>query len=500
MEFSLAEQPWIPVLTDTGMDQRSLLTVLNGDVRDLATGDILEDAAVLRLLVAIVIAASDQKMTAQQWISAHRDRFDLFCPEHPFGQNPDMARFIGIDGAARPIVDASYALAGSGSTAVNQFHTLSGVTFSPAAAARLLLMRQAFSVGGIQQFTEAIIYETVTDTRPGKQGKTRSQAAGSATYGKAPLSAKTAVCTNRAFVWIDAGRLEETVAINARAAAGKPVGTFHFGWPDPLTPPPVAGRPTGVLDALTWPSRSIYLVPGDPVREIMVCDGLRWPDPKDPQYPPEREAELIPHAVFEHKTAKAPATIQGVHVERVPWRQLMAGLASEQPAGAILSLAVDSAADLPAAARVRIAGLGSYQARIDGPVTGSFPVPAPGVDIGALAELVSQTFVQHGSYFGSLAHASGLTDRTQSARLTGRLSGYAALPAQLELLATDYARGRSTLEETRQRVAVLVESANGAALDQFRISHPAAAGKVAGRKASPPPQPAKTGKKSRKDS
>lgn len=497
MEFSLAEQPWIPVLTNKGMDERSLLTVLDSDVRDLASGDVLEDAAILRLLVAIVIAAADQKMTAQQWISDHRDRFDLFCTQHPFGQNPDMARFIGTEGAARPIIDASYALAGSGSTAVNQFHTLSGITFSPAAAARLLLMRQAFSVGGIQQFTEAIIYETVPDTRPGKQGKTRSQAAGSAAYGKGPLSAKTAVCTNRAFVWIDAGRLEETVAVNARVCAGKPVGTFHFGWPDPATPPPIAGRPTGVLDALTWPSRSIYLVPGDPVEEIMVCDGVRWPDPKDPQYPPEREAELVPHAVFERKTAKAPATIQGVHVERVPWRQLMVGLASEQPADSVLAAAINTAADLPAGARVRIAGLGSYQARIDGPVAGSFPVPVPGVDMGALVDLISQAFVQHGSYFGSLAHASGLTDRTQSARLTGRLSGYAGLPAQLEQLAIDYACGRSTVEEASQRVAVLVDAANGAALDQFRVSHPAAAGKVAGRKASPPP-PAKTGTTSRK--
>lgn len=495
MNFSLVTQPWIPVLTDTGMDMRSLSNVLDSDVRDLAGGDVLEDAAILRLLIAVAIAAAAEETSVHQWLDSHADRFDLFSPDRPFGQNPDMARFVEIEGATRPLVDASYALAGSGSTTVNQFHTLSGISFTPAEAARLLLMRQAFSVGGIQQFTEGVIYQEVPDTRPGKEGKTRRQAAGSAAYGKGPLSAKTAVCTNRAFVWIDTGRLEDTVAFNAQLTAGAPAGTFHFGWPDPATPPPIKGRPSGVLDALTWPSRSIYLLPGDHVEHIMVCDGLRWPEPKDPQYPPEREAELIPHAVFERKTAKAPATIQGVHVERVPWRQLLVGLAAEQPAGSVLAAAADRA-KVPAGSRVRMAGLGSYQARIDGPVAGSFPVPVPGVDIGALAALVSEAFVAHGSYFGSLAYAAGLTDRSQSGQLTARLSSYSALPAQLEAVAAEYVRGHIPLEETKERINALVAAANTAALNQFRINHPIAAGKVAARKnAVPQPETGKTARK-----
>lgn len=453
MRYDLTTEAWISVLTDTGMDDRSLTTIFDDDVLAVVTGDPLEDAAIVRLLLAIRIAAGPGG-SPRQWVSDHAERFDLFSPTQPFGQNPDMARLVGMDRVTRPLSAQSYALAGNGSTAVNQFHTLSGVTFTAAAAARLLLMRQAFSVGGIQQFPAAA-------------------------YGKAPISAKTAVCTGRAFVWIDTGRLASTLDINAEAAYPQPRGTFHFGWPDPATAPPVAGNPGGVLDALTWPSRSIYLLPADPVAEVMICDGLRWPEASTPGYGAEREAELFPYAVFERKTKKAPLTIQGVHVERVPWRQLLAGLAAEQPAGSVLAVAKTRPA---AGAVVRIAGLGSFQARIDGPVTGSFPVPAPGVDVAGLAELVGEAFVSHGSYFGALANAAGFTDRQQSAALAGRLSQYVSLPAQLEPVAVAAAQGALTLEQARERVAAIVAAANRRALDQFRLVHVDAAARVDARK------------------
>lgn len=454
MQYSLTNQPWIPVLTDTGMDDRSLTTVFSDDVLAIATGDPLEDAAIFRLLLAIQIASGGNP---DRWLGDHADRFDLFSHTHPFGQNPDMARLINIDRITRPLSAQSYTLAGNGSTTVNQFHTLSGVTYSPAAAARLLLMRQAFSVGGIQQFPAAA-------------------------YGKAPISAKTAVCTNRAFVWIDTGRLSSTLDINADLVAAQPKGTFHFGWPDPQTPPPIAGTPGGVLDALTWNARSIYLVPSDPVIDIMICDGLRWPESTTPGYDPQREAELIPHAVFERKTAKAPLTIQGVHTERIPWRQLLTGLATEQPEGSVLAAARANPQSLPHGSLVRITGLGSYQARIDGPVTGAFPVPATGVDMPALAELLGEAFTSHGSYFGSLAHAAGLTDRHQSAALTQRISQYTALPARLEPVATAAARAEITLDQAREQVTAIVADANRRALDQFRLVHVDAAGRVDARK------------------
>lgn len=188
MEFSLAERDWIPVLTDAGMSQRNLHTVFTADVVDLASGDTLEDAAILRLLIAIAIAAHAENLDPREWVASRADRFDLFSRSRPFGQNPDMARFVTAERSTRPLAAQSYVLAGNGSTAVNQFHTLSGVTFTPAAAARLLLMRQAFSVGGIQQWPASA-------------------------YGKEPCSAKTAVCTNRAFVWVDTGRLAHTIDV-----------------------------------------------------------------------------------------------------------------------------------------------------------------------------------------------------------------------------------------------------------------------------------------------
>ena len=161
---------------------------------------------------------------------------------------------------------------------------------------------------------------------------------------------------------------------------------------------------------------------------------------------------------------------------------------------------VTAGADLPDTAVFRIAGLGSFQARIDGPVAGSFPVPAPGVDIAAVSSLIDEAFVNHGSYFGSLSSAAGLTDRRQAAGLVGRLSQYSALPGQLEPIAAAAARGHYPLEEARRRVAAVVERANGSALRQFAPTHVVAAGRVAARKASTlPPQPV-AAKKSRKDS
>ncbi|MCT7372657.1 hypothetical protein A7R75_27005 [Mycolicibacterium llatzerense] len=470
MRYDLTAEPWIPVLTDTGMNQRSLTTIFDDDVLAIVTGDPLEDAAILRLLLAIRIAAGPG--APQSWVREHAERFDLFSETQPFGQNPDMARLVAVDRATRPLAAQSYTLAGNGSTAVNRFHTLSGITFSPAAAARLLLMRQAFSVGGIQQFPAAA-------------------------YGKAPISAKTAVCTNRAFVWIDTGRLSSTLQVNADLAASYPRGTFHFGWPDPSTPPPIAGNPGGVLDALTWPSRSVYLLPADPVEQIMICDGVRWPEAAT-GYGPERDAEFFAHAVFERKTKKAPLTIQGVHTERVPWRQLLTGLAAEQPAGSVLAVAQSNPASLPPGSMVRIAGLGSYQARIDGPVTGAFPVPAAGVEVGGLVALLNEAFTSHGSYFGSLIHAAGLSDRQQSAAAAGRLSQYVALPSQLEPVATAVARAELTLEQARELVTVIVAAANRRALDQFRLVHVDAAGRVDARKSSMSLAGSATGRKDAK--
>lgn len=468
MRYPLTDQPWIPVLTDTGMDHRGLASVFESDVLTVASGDPLEDAAIVRLLLAIRIAAAAQELTPHRWVSEHADRFDLFSPTHPFGQNPDMARLVGLDRVTRPLSAQSYTLAGNGSTAVNQFHTLSGVTYTPAAAARLMLMRQAFSVGGIQQFPAIA-------------------------YGKGPISAKAAVCTNRAFTWIDTGRLATTLDANAELVAGRPLGTFHFGWPDPQTPPPIAGNPSGVLDALTWPARSIYLLPADPVAEIAICDGLRWPETGTPGYSPQREADLIPHAVFERKTKKAPFTIQGVHTERTPWRQLLTALASEQPHGSVLAAA--RTADLPPGSVVRIAGLGSYQARIDGAVTGAFPTPTAGVDLAGLSALISEAFISHGSYFGSLAHAAGLTDRQQSAAMTGRLSQYLALPGQLEPIAAAAVRAEITLEQARDRITAIVTAANRRALDQFRLVHVDAAGRVDARKSAMSLTGTRTGRK-----
>src|ERR1700712_411187 len=154
-EFSLVSEPWLPVLTTSGMRTCGLVGVFNPDVIAIATGDDLEDTALTRLLLAIHIAATDSGLAPQEWIDAQRSRFDLFDVHRPFWQNPGMARFAELPGAVRPLVSASYRHAGRGSTAVNVWHNESGLVFDSAAAARLLVVRQQFSVGGKQPFTTA---------------------------------------------------------------------------------------------------------------------------------------------------------------------------------------------------------------------------------------------------------------------------------------------------------------------------------------------------------
>lgn len=446
MGFSLVSDPWIPVLTDAGMETRGLADAFAPDVITVACGDDLEDTALVRLLLAIQIAAHRAGSPPATWLRDQRDRFELFDPEFPFWQNPDMARFAEHAGAVRPLIAASYRHTGTKSAAVNLWHSASGITYTPAEAARLLVVRQQFSVGGIQSFTASA-------------------------YGKAPMSAKTSVATNRPLLWLDTGRLAVSLAATAALAAHHSAGTFWFSWPAESRPADTA-TPTGILDGLTWPSRSILLCEHTPeaVGAIMICDGLRWPE-----LDPATELSLVPHTIYARKKAADPYTPQGVHPSRVIWRQLATMCADpDNPTAAWQSLAS------AAGGWWRLGGLGSYQAGISGPLSGAFPVP---VDPPALASFLNDITTAHqriASVVGSLNRGISAVDGYAPAIPT-----HTGLTARCAPIAVQLALGQLTLDAATQALSAAVDVTLARTHGALARVRPLIAGRTAARNTHP---------------
>ncbi|MBM4574947.1 type I-E CRISPR-associated protein Cse1/CasA [Rhodococcus hoagii] len=326
--MDLLTEPWIDVFTVEGPATLSLLELARnrGEILDVASGDPLEDAAILRMLFAADIV-SDGDLPG--WLSSTAGQWELFSQDAPFWQNPQLREHVG-ERTVSPAATLPYRFAGNGSVLLDHHHNESHVRLSPAAAARALMMRQQFSVGGIQPFPETI-------------------------FGL--KSAKAAVAAPRPFTWIDAGNLAETLAANRRPG---PVGAFHHSWPGgkPGEQPSQGGQ----ADALTWQSRSMLLTTDSDghVTGLSVTEGLRYGDDTDPN--------ILPHTTFTQKKKTDPYTAWDVHADRPAWRQLLTAYATTDAPGVL-------AAQLPPGTRMRLAGLASFQSRIDGPITGSLPVP-----------------------------------------------------------------------------------------------------------------------------
>jgi hypothetical protein len=446
--FSLVTEPWIPILTASGMRTGGLVRAFDSDVLSIATGDDLEDVALTRLLLAIVIAANDVDRSPRQWLGMHREHFNLFDPQRPFWQNADMARFVAIPGAVRPLLSASYRHAGRGSTAVNRWHDESGLVFDSAAAARLLVVRQQFSVGGKQPFI-------------------------SSAYGPAVISAKASVATNRPFLWLDDGRLTSSLTATAALGGAYPAGRFWFTWPENTTPATV-GNPSGVLDGLTWPSRSILITRGHDSFEpgIMVCEGLRWPETDAVS---ASEAMLIPHTIYARPQKTEHYVPQRVHPDRPAWHQL-AVMCTDPDYPRAIPTGINSPAGTWQ--RWRLGGLGAYQAAISGAVTAAFPVP---VDPSGLAEVLAdmtRAYQEIGSVTAELANAICRFPGYRSA-----IPSHTGLRMEFEEIAADVASGHMSAAEGSRLVAFAAERITDSAYLSVGRIRPMAAARVAARQA-----------------
>lgn len=342
--FNLIDEPWIRVRTLAGtVEEWSLRTTLAkaSEVRGLAGEIPTQDAALLRLLLAIILGATRPRYprtdrenlalfedwwssgtlpmtTLDPYLEKVRDRFDLVHPEAPFYQVAGLSTATGEhSGLAKLIADVP--------DRIPFFSTRSGAgvaSLSLPEAARWLVHCQAFDPAGIK--TGAL-----GDNRV-KQGKGYSlwDPAWAGTLG---------------LIVLERDSLFETLLLNLPLMMTGPTDLPVWERP-PLGPgiDPSHPLPIGPTDCFTWPSRRLRLfIESDQVRDCQVSNGDKL-SPQDLHH-------VEPMSAW--KSTKADARVETSH--RIPvrheadqriWQGLApllttASVAGEAPAHSITWLA-----------------------------------------------------------------------------------------------------------------------------------------------------------------
>jgi len=265
--FNLVDQPWVPVLLN---DRR---TQVDLGLRDCLAraheiwccfGDNpAETAAIHRLLLAVLYQVYQRgprdadawkamwtlgRFTPQYidaYLGAWIRRFDLFDPERPFAQDPNLV--------GREITIAKLQLgraAGNMATLFDWSMDNRPDPIPPAKAARALLSAQAFSTAQIGGFTDA-------------------------------------PCARGVIFFAEGDTLFETLMLNLfpPIPAGATDDRPSWEMDDPFLPDRQA--PLGIVDRYTWLSRRIVLLPEidqgqTVVRRMMWAPGLSIVDDSDP--------------------------------------------------------------------------------------------------------------------------------------------------------------------------------------------------------------------------
>ncbi|HEV7377859.1 MAG TPA: type I-E CRISPR-associated protein Cse1/CasA [Pyrinomonadaceae bacterium] len=267
--FNLPGERWIPcVLHDGQQEDLSLLDALTRapEVREVFDESPLVTVALHRLLLAVLHRNfgpanfkawqslwragkwDTEKLIAyfQQW----RDSFDLFDNERPFYQVQMMN-----DAEHHPAVLLKQeAATGNNATLFDHSFSDAPTPLSPAEAARYLVARQAFSIGG--------------------------------GVGK-PFNLCGATLTRGISLLALGDNLFETLALNLLVYnEEKPIANTSHDLPAwehrrPAIPQKEGTPVSGYLDYLTWQSRRIHLIPeGEPivVRRCQIQQNLRLPE------------------------------------------------------------------------------------------------------------------------------------------------------------------------------------------------------------------------------
>lgn len=443
--MNLTADPWIPVVTVDGHRELGLREVFASADRiaGVCSGDSVIDAALMRLLMAIDAAATAAGSPTAEWVGDHRERFELFDERRPFWQNPNMSQLWEVKGAAI----AASTLVRPNSSPQSMVHSMEsamgeafGTALTPAQAARCLVMRQQFSTGGIQ---------------PGIP---------KAAYGS--TSAKAAIANIAPFVWVQAPTLHDALTANRIHEVR---GTFHFSWPDEASPFQEAAA-DGVIDMLTWPARAMLLHrnPDGMVDTYLCTDGLRCTT--------KLTAEHLPYTTFEQAKRDSPWTVRGISYQRPGWRQLLDAYAAGSP-GVIEEAALRRA--VPPDSCLRIIGLSSFQARVDGHVDDTIPIPTIArSDAAALSAAVVDAFKTAGSAVGSAAATLGFGKEWSDRRRPTATTGIAdcARPIVCAALVGDIA-----VADAVTQIAAIGQRAAQSVVADLTPTYPAAAGKLAAR-------------------
>lgn len=270
--FNLLDEPWIVVLDSEGRNRSvGLLDLLRqaGDIRRLAGELPTQDAAILRLVLAILYRAlpvdGDEEERAQVWarwwreglpvqhvsdyLEDYRRRFDLLDADQPFFQVADLHTASGNNsGIERLIADLPphgffTNRAGEGAT-----------TLALDEAARWVVHCQAFDVSGIKS---------------GAVGDDRVK--GGRGYPIGPGWAG-----NLGMIVIEGRTLAETLLLNFVLSIDSDDDHDRppwevAGWSAAATG---AEAPSGPAQALTWQIRRIRLfAEGDEVRDVLISNG-----------------------------------------------------------------------------------------------------------------------------------------------------------------------------------------------------------------------------------
>ncbi len=302
--FDLVTQPWVPAVGLDGaacvVGLRELLTRAHL-LRRIAAEAPTMTAALYRVVLALfhrVYGPQDVAAWTALWatgalptapldayLARHADKFDLFHPQRPFLQCPQLRTVEpGTPGKLVP-----YRAVGNNVTLFD--HTTAGdqVTLTPAEAARWLVTAHAFDPGGMKT--------------PYLKDK----------------SSEKAPCNTFGVVLVEGSDLKQTLLLNAgpyRPEHEKPRMTTRDDAPawerESPTPHPERRPARGWTDMLTWPSRRILLTRemtdgGPMVTGVVMAPGTRLvadlPDeelmaafrrPVDGKGRPKKDAPILP--------------------------------------------------------------------------------------------------------------------------------------------------------------------------------------------------------------
>lgn len=251
-QFDLRKEPWIPCATANGIREMSLVDVLTEahQIRELIGDSPPVTIALHRLLLAILHRIYHGPQDTDEWgalyskgkfdadkvngyLEKFADRFDLFHEKYPFYQTPAVRDKVK-DGAVIKL----YFHSGNNATLFDHTSVSSPKVLTPAEAARLLVMIQAFDTGG-----------RITGDNGGD-------------------SAKSAPLIQSAVALVRGETVFETLMLNLHRYCGENGALFEFDEQKDLpawerdTPTTRSSRlPDGPVDLLTWQSRRVLLEP-----------------------------------------------------------------------------------------------------------------------------------------------------------------------------------------------------------------------------------------------